>query len=109
LTNPLNLNMVNWVLTLATAEAAIVDPAPVARLTRRAQRGASDPRPAPRDVRSPIALVISALALEVKALGVPEGHRARARAVLLDLSRNLERRTSRGGRCHAFAWYAERP
>ena len=41
-------------------------------------------------MRSPIPLAISALALEVEALGVPEGHRARARAVLLDLSRNLE-------------------
>jgi hypothetical protein len=54
------------------------------------QRAASDRRAAPRDVRSPIPLAISALALEVEALGVPEGHRARARAVLLDLSRNLE-------------------
>jgi hypothetical protein len=52
--------------------------------------GTPERRATPRDVRSPIPLAIAALALEVESLGVPEGHRARARAVLLDLSRNLE-------------------
>jgi len=54
------------------------------------RRATPEPIPVPRDVRSPIPLAIAGLALEVEALGVPEGHRARARAVLLDLSRRLE-------------------
>src|SRR5262249_34984951 len=61
-------------------------------LPRRAtpEPAAPEPRSMPRDVRSPIPMAIAGLALEVEALGVPEGHRARARAVLLDLSRRLE-------------------
>ena len=45
---------------------------------------------APRDIRSPIPIAIAALAMEVESLGIPDGHRARARAVLLDLSRRLD-------------------
>jgi hypothetical protein len=54
------------------------------------RRATQDRRTSPREIRSPIPLAIAALALEVEALGVPEGHRSRARAVLLDLSRRLD-------------------
>lgn len=54
------------------------------------RRAAQDRRTSAREIRSPIPLAIAALALEVEALGVPEGHRSRARAVLLDLSRRLD-------------------
>jgi hypothetical protein len=54
------------------------------------RRATQDRRTSPRDIRSPIPLAIAALALEVEALGVPEGHRSRTRAVLLDLSRRLD-------------------
>jgi hypothetical protein len=54
------------------------------------RRGTQDRRGSPREIRSPIPLAIAALALEVEAMGVPEGHRSRARAVLLDLSRRLD-------------------
>jgi len=54
------------------------------------RRTGQDRRTSPREIRSPIAIAVAAMALEVEALGVPEGHRARARAVLLDLSRALD-------------------
>ena len=54
------------------------------------RRTGQDRRTAAREIRSPIAIAVAALALEVEALGVPEGSRARARAVLLDLSRALD-------------------
>jgi len=54
------------------------------------RRGPQDRRTNPREIRSPIPLAIAALALEVESLGVPDGHRSRARAVLLDLSRRLD-------------------
>lgn len=54
------------------------------------RRTGQDRRTNPREIKSPIAIAVAALALEVEALGVPEGHRARARAVLLDLSRALD-------------------
>jgi len=54
------------------------------------RRGTQDRRTSAREIRSPIPLAIAALALEVEAMGVPEGHRSRARAVLLDLSRRLD-------------------
>ena len=54
------------------------------------RRPASDRKPRARDVRSPVPMAIAALALEVETLGVPEGHRSRVRAMLLDLSRRLD-------------------
>jgi hypothetical protein len=61
-----------------------------AALSSLPRRGTQDRRSNAREIRSPIPLAIAALALEVEALGVPEGHRSRARAVLLDLSRRLD-------------------
>jgi hypothetical protein len=80
------------------SETGSVDPERVAEELLRAtsaigslpRRTVPDRRATPREVRSPIPLAIAALALEVDALGVPDGHRARARAVLLDLSRQLD-------------------
>jgi hypothetical protein len=82
----------------APAPGAAVDPERLAEELLRAtsaissqpQRAAPDRKTSPREVRSPIGLAIAALAMEVEALGVPDGHRARARAVLLDLSRQLD-------------------
>jgi hypothetical protein len=54
------------------------------------RRATPDRRASGREIRSPIPLAIAALALEVESLGVPEGQRARVRAVLLDLSRRLD-------------------
>jgi hypothetical protein len=48
--------------------------------------------PEPRAMSSAAALAVSALAAEVDRLGVPDGHRARARAALLDLARQLNTR-----------------
>jgi hypothetical protein len=46
-------------------------------------------RPA-RHANSPVAVTLAALASEVDHLGVPEGQRAGARALLLDLARRVE-------------------
>jgi hypothetical protein len=48
----------------------------------------------------PAALAVAALASEVATLDVPEGHRARARAALLDLARRIEH--------HDLTWEALR-
>jgi hypothetical protein len=39
---------------------------------------------------APAALTLAAIAADIEALGVPEGHRARARAMLLDLARRID-------------------
>ena len=54
------------------------------------RRTGQDRRANPRELQSAVATAIAALGLEVEALGVPDGHRARARAMLLDLSRRLD-------------------
>lgn len=59
-------------------------------LSAMPRRSGQDRRTNAREMRSPVALAVAALAIEVEALGVPEGHRARARAVLLDLSRRMD-------------------
>ena len=83
------------------ADAGAIDPNDLERVADELLRASSalsslPRRPAPertpgaREVRSPIPLAIAALALEIEALGVPEGHRSRVRAMLLDLSRRLD-------------------
>lgn len=52
------------------------------------KRASSEPAP----LQSPAAAALAALSGEVEHLGVPEGHRAAVRAMLLDLARALERR-----------------
>jgi hypothetical protein len=85
----------------AVAESRAADPDDLGRvaeellrasavLSSLPRRATQDRRGSAREIRSPIPLAIAALALEVEALGVPEGHRSRARAVLLDLSRRLD-------------------
>ncbi len=68
---------------------------PVLTSLPRPVRRAPGPEPAPAPttagMRSGVALAIAALATEVDRLGVPDGHRARARAALLDLARQLDR------------------
>jgi hypothetical protein len=49
------------------------------------------PAAAPAALQSPLAKAVAALAAEVERLGVPEGHRAAVRAMLLDLARGLDR------------------
>src|SRR5215813_8515465 len=84
-----------------TAGARAGDPGDLERVAEELLRASSalsslPRRPAPdrgsgtREVRSPVAMALAALALEVEALGVPEGHRSRVRAMLLDLSRRLD-------------------
>jgi hypothetical protein len=51
------------------------------------------PAPAgPRALTSPTAIALMAIASQVDELGVPEGHRARTRAALLELARQVEGR-----------------
>ncbi len=59
--------------------------APSSAAPAAAEASASHP-----DFRSPAARGLQALASEVARLGVPEGHRARARATLLDLARRVD-------------------
>ena len=61
-----------------------------ASLSAVPRRTGQDRRANPREMQSGVAMAIAALGLEVEALGVPDGHRARARAMLLDLSRRLD-------------------
>ena len=57
----------------------------------RGPAGAGKPEP-PAHELSPSALAIMAMAVEIDALGVPEGDRPRVREALLDLARNLDTR-----------------
>jgi hypothetical protein len=66
-------------------------------LSAQAHAGPEAPAPRPlesasppRENRSATAIAVASLAAEVDRLGVPAGHRARARATLLDLSRQLD-------------------
>ena len=61
-----------------------------ASLSAVPRRTGQDRRANPRELQSGVAMAIAALGLEVEALGVPDGHRARTRAMLLDLSRRLD-------------------
>ena len=67
-------------------------PRPVTRAPRGASPGAESAPPPPAGVPSndSVASRILAIAAEVDQLGVPEGHRARARAALMDLARELD-------------------
>ena len=58
------------------------------RAPRRKQR--RQPGDDALDYASPAAVAIAAVASDVERLGVPEGHRARTRAALLDLARLLD-------------------
>ena len=71
---------------LSDVPGELMHPAPIPLQPKHGER---DRAATGRD-RSPIAVAVLSLAQEVESLGVPEGHRARARAMLLELSRRLE-------------------
>jgi hypothetical protein len=58
------------------------------------------PAPAPAQARSAAGAAVLAIASEIAAMGVPENHRPRARAALLDLAHHLDR--------HDLTWQAMR-
>lgn len=58
------------------------------------------PSPAPAHARSAAGAAVLAIASEIAAMGVPENHRSRARAALLDLAHHLDR--------HDLTWQAMR-
>ena len=63
---------------------------PSATTTAAAPKPASEPNVASPGARTPSAAAFTALAGEVARLGVPEGHRAAARAALLDMARGID-------------------
>jgi hypothetical protein len=77
--NPAELDRIAEELLRATSSLSAVP-----------RRTGHDRRASAREIQSAVATAIAALAFEVEAMGVPDGHRARARAVLLDLSRRLD-------------------
>jgi hypothetical protein len=75
----------------AMADVASRSPVTGAR-PRGGERDSARAAAGPRALTSPTAIALASIAAQVDELGVPEGHRARTRAALLELARQLEAR-----------------
>ncbi len=73
---------------------------PVFRSKGRPVKRRQAAAPAPAQVHSAAGTAVLAIATEIAAMGVPEGHRPRARAALLDLAHHFDR--------HDLTWKAMR-